>query len=112
MMVQLLHKLKITSNDGGEPLLKVVKNPVVDHLPPGATKLAITGGVEDVVNLKQCVKNIENPRGYAVALTCNPNGICSVPWSDISINISQYLCSTTTLVGRVVSSFEEKFAIL
>jgi hypothetical protein len=33
--VQLLHKLKIRSADGGEILLRVIKNPISAHLPPG-----------------------------------------------------------------------------
>ncbi|EAU80576.2 nucleolar essential protein 1 [Coprinopsis cinerea okayama7 len=33
-MVQLLHKLSIRGVNGPEKLLKVIKNPVVDHLPP------------------------------------------------------------------------------
>ncbi|KAG2014019.1 nucleolar essential protein 1 [Coprinopsis cinerea AmutBmut pab1-1] len=32
--VQLLHKLSIRGVNGPEKLLKVIKNPVVDHLPP------------------------------------------------------------------------------
>jgi rRNA small subunit pseudouridine methyltransferase Nep1 len=35
LMVQLLHKLKIRSADGGEMLLKVIKNPMSRHLPAG-----------------------------------------------------------------------------
>jgi rRNA small subunit pseudouridine methyltransferase Nep1 len=33
--VQLLHRLKIRSADGNETLLKVIKNPMSRHLPPG-----------------------------------------------------------------------------
>lgn len=35
LMVQLLHKLKIRSSDGRDMLLKVVKNPISNHLPAG-----------------------------------------------------------------------------
>ena len=35
LMVQLLHKLKIRSADGGDLLLKVIKNPISRHLPAG-----------------------------------------------------------------------------
>ena len=36
LMVQLLHRLKIRSADGNDMLLRVVKNPISRHLPPGA----------------------------------------------------------------------------
>lgn len=34
LMVQLLHKLSIRSINSSEKLLKVIKNPITDHLPP------------------------------------------------------------------------------
>ena len=44
-MVQLLHKLSIRAANGPHKLLKVIKNPVTDHLPPNAriTLLSVTG---------------------------------------------------------------------
>jgi len=38
--VQLLHKLSIRGVNGPEKLLKVIKNPVIDHLPPDTIKLS------------------------------------------------------------------------
>ena len=35
LMVQLLHRLKIRSADGHDMLLRVIKNPMSRHLPPG-----------------------------------------------------------------------------
>jgi len=39
-LVQLLHKLSIRGVNGPEKLLKVVKNPIIDHLPPNTIKLS------------------------------------------------------------------------
>jgi len=39
-LVQLLHKLSIRGVNGPEKLLKVVKNPIVDHLPPNTIKIS------------------------------------------------------------------------
>eukprot|EP00124_Ichthyophonus_hoferi_P003181 Ihof_evm9s261 gene=Ihof_evmTU9s261 len=39
LMVQLLHKLSIRSTDGPEKLLKVIKNPITDHLPINCRKI-------------------------------------------------------------------------
>ncbi|KAL9989642.1 hypothetical protein ACROYT_G004209 [Oculina patagonica] len=39
LMVQLLHKLSIHAADGPQKLLKVIKNPVTDHLPTGCRKI-------------------------------------------------------------------------
>ena len=40
LLVQLLHKLSIRGVNGPEKLLKVVKNPIIDHLPPNTIKLS------------------------------------------------------------------------
>ena len=37
-MVQLLHKYHITAADSKVKLIKVIKNPVTDHLPPGESQ--------------------------------------------------------------------------
>lgn len=55
--VQLLHKLKVRSADGKATLLKVVKNPISRHLPPGCKVygMSVTG-------------NLYNPMALACAL--------------------------------------------
>jgi rRNA small subunit pseudouridine methyltransferase Nep1 len=40
LMVQLLHKLYIRSDDGPQKLFRVIKNPVTDYLPPDCLKLS------------------------------------------------------------------------
>jgi rRNA small subunit pseudouridine methyltransferase Nep1 len=44
-VVQLLHKLSIRGVNGPEKLLKVVKNPVTDHLPPNTIKLSASSSL-------------------------------------------------------------------
>merc|ERR1711920_898947 len=42
LMVQLLHTLKIRSSDGKTTLLKVIKNPIDNHLPPNAKRYGMS----------------------------------------------------------------------
>lgn len=37
--VQLLHKLSVRAADGPQKLLRMIKNPVSDHLPPGCPRI-------------------------------------------------------------------------
>lgn len=39
-IVQLLHRLSIRSINGSEKLLKVIKNPITDHLPTLSHKIS------------------------------------------------------------------------
>ena len=40
--VQLLHKLSIRSVNGSQKLLRVIKNPVTDHLPTNSYKITFS----------------------------------------------------------------------
>ena len=40
LMVQLLHKYSITAAESSVKLMKVIKNPVSDHLPAGKERAA------------------------------------------------------------------------
>jgi rRNA small subunit pseudouridine methyltransferase Nep1 len=39
LTVQLLHDLSISAKGSTQKLLKVIKNPITDHLPPGCKKI-------------------------------------------------------------------------
>lgn len=48
-IVQLLHKLSIRATNGPDKLLKVIKNPITDHLPPNVKKIGMSVVVVAVV---------------------------------------------------------------
>lgn len=47
-VVQLLHNLRVRAADSNETLLKVIKNPVTDHLPTGCTVVGLEVDAECV----------------------------------------------------------------
>lgn len=55
LMVKLLFKLKIRSASGDATLLKVIRNPIIDHLPPGCRKIACSFSANKLVDLKDYV---------------------------------------------------------
>ncbi|OLN87673.1 Ribosomal RNA small subunit methyltransferase NEP1 [Colletotrichum chlorophyti] len=42
LMVQLLHRLSIRSTNSQEKLLRVIQNPITDHLPPNCRKVTLS----------------------------------------------------------------------
>ena len=42
ILVQLLHKFSVKASDGSLKLLKVIKNPITDHLPVGCKKIGMS----------------------------------------------------------------------
>jgi rRNA small subunit pseudouridine methyltransferase Nep1 len=60
-MVQLLHKFSIKASDSSARLLKVIKNPVTDHLPVGCKKYLMSYGAEKIVKAADLVPKDEEP---------------------------------------------------
>ncbi|XP_068813176.1 ribosomal RNA small subunit methyltransferase NEP1 isoform X1 [Struthio camelus] len=59
LMVQLLHKLSVRAADGPQKLLKVIKNPVSDHLPVGCMKIGTSFAVPKVSDPRELVPAAE-----------------------------------------------------
>lgn len=57
LMVELIQKLKVRSTNGTEPLLQVVRNPVVSHLPMGQRRVACTYNCERIVDVREHAKD-------------------------------------------------------
>ena len=55
--VQLLHKFSIRASDGPMKLLKVIRNPVTDHLPVGCRKIGTS------VSSDKVVRPVDIPQG-------------------------------------------------
>ena len=55
VVVQLLHKFSIRATETSIKLLKVIKNPITDHLPVGCRKLCTSFSSEKVVPPKDLV---------------------------------------------------------
>lgn len=57
--VQLLHKYSVRASDGPMKLLKVIKNPVSNHLPVGCRKVLMSFNTKKVVNPRELVSSEE-----------------------------------------------------
>src|SRR5690606_37003046 len=57
LMVQLLHKLSIRSTTSPEMLLRVIKNPVTQYLPPNCRKVTLSWEAP-VFNVREYVQGL------------------------------------------------------
>lgn len=113
-VVQLLHKLKIRSSDSSDMLLKVIRNPVTDHLPIGSLKIgtSVTG---DLVDIRELASNVVGPNPTAPIVFCvgsHASGPAEVNWTDKSVAISKYPLSASVALGRICNAFEGIWNIL
>jgi len=111
LMVQLLHKLKIRASDGPEVLLKVIKNPITNHLPAGAKKIgtSVTG---KLVDLKEYVPTLPQDQPVVYMFGSHASGPAVVDWTEETIALSKYPLSAATAIGRLLNSYENHWGIL
>ena len=62
-MVNLLEKFSVRAGDAPIKLLKVIKNPVTNYLPPGCKKTLFTFKADGVVRPRKVFKQLFNPLG-------------------------------------------------
>jgi rRNA small subunit pseudouridine methyltransferase Nep1 len=65
ILVQLLHRFSVRASDGPMKLLKVIKNPVEDHLPVGCRKLLTSFSAGQVKHPRELVPS-EDPVAIVV----------------------------------------------
>ena len=95
-VVQLLDKMKIRAQSGDECLLKVVKNPVTDHLPTGAHIFgtSVTGTLVDPLDFAEVLtentdKNT-NTDSYVFVFGTFAHGHLDLDYVEGLLSFSQY----------------------
>ncbi|XP_074642930.1 ribosomal RNA small subunit methyltransferase NEP1-like [Tubulanus polymorphus] len=109
LMVQLLHKLSIHSADGNQKLLKVIKNPVSQHLPTGCMKVAMSFSAKQVVEPKTLVPE-DAP--IVIVIGAMAHGSVDVDYTEKTYSISNYPLSGALTCAKICNAFEEVWKIL
>ncbi|KAF7301091.1 hypothetical protein MIND_00673100 [Mycena indigotica] len=113
LMVQLLHKLSIRGVNGPEKLLKVVRNPVIDHLPPNTIKLTLSGDAP-TVKLSTYLKALPTTHSIAVFVGAMARGRDDFAdaYVDEKISISEYALSASVACGKFCCALEDLWDII
>lgn len=97
---------------GPHKLLKVIKNPVTDHLPPNCKVVAMsfTG---KLVNLPDYVPRLPQ-KDAPVVFVCGAmaHGKVESDYADELIAISEYPLSAAAALGRLCNTWENHLGIL
>uniref|UniRef100_A0A1A7XMS4 18S rRNA (pseudouridine(1248)-N1)-methyltransferase n=1 Tax=Iconisemion striatum TaxID=60296 RepID=A0A1A7XMS4_9TELE len=108
LMVQLLHKLSVRAADGSEKLLKLIKNPVSDHLPPGCPHIATSFSAGEPVCPRTLVP--EGPAAFVIGAFAH--GSVNVDYTEKIVSISNYPLSAALTCAKICSAFEEVWGVL
>ncbi|XP_060578926.1 ribosomal RNA small subunit methyltransferase NEP1-like [Ruditapes philippinarum] len=109
LMVQLLHKLSIHAADGPQKLLKVIKNPVTDHLPIGCKKIGMSFKAEKCVDPRTLVPS-DDPVVFVVGAMAH--GSIDTDYTEEEYSISNYPLSAALTCAKLCNAFEEKWDIM
>ncbi|XP_057665255.1 ribosomal RNA small subunit methyltransferase NEP1 [Diorhabda carinulata] len=109
LMVQLLHKFSVRAEDGPK-LLKVIKNPITDHLPVGVKKIGTSFGAKQVKNCRELVPKDEEP--IAIVIGAIARGSIEVDYTEDFFSISNYPLSAALTCTKLCSAFEEEWNVL
>ncbi|CAG5115756.1 unnamed protein product [Candidula unifasciata] len=108
LMVQLLDKLSIRASDGPQKLLKVIKNPVSDHLTTGCPKFAMSYSADKVIDVRDVVPR-HGPAVFVIGAMAH--GSVSPDYTERSFSISNYPLSAAITCSKVCSAFEEVWGV-
>ncbi|XP_038244360.1 ribosomal RNA small subunit methyltransferase NEP1 isoform X2 [Dermochelys coriacea] len=109
LMVQLLHKLSVRAADGPQKLLKVIKNPVTDHLPVGCMKIGTSFSVPNVTDVRELVPTAEP---VAIVVGAFAHGLLNVNYTEKMISISNYPLSAALTCAKITTAFEEAWGVV
>ncbi|KAH8105431.1 nucleolar essential protein 1 [Cristinia sonorae] len=113
LMVQLLHKLSIRGVNGPEKLLKVIKNPITDHLPANTVKLTLSGDAP-TQRLSSYLPTLPETHNIAVFVGAMARGKDDFAdgYVDHKISISDYPLSASVACGKFCCALEELWDIV
>ncbi|XP_005038587.1 PREDICTED: ribosomal RNA small subunit methyltransferase NEP1 [Ficedula albicollis] len=109
LMVQLLHKLSVRAADGPQKLLKVIKNPVSDHLPVGCMKIGTSFAVSQVSDLRELVPAAEP---VVIVVGAFAHGSVNVDYTEKMVSISNYPLSAALTCAKITTAFEEVWGVV
>ena len=110
----MLHKLSIRSLTGTEKLLKVIKNPITDHLPTNCVKITMSSDAP-VVKTSHYVTTLPKDKSicfFVGAFASGPDEFANVYGLDDKIGVSEYNLSASITCGKICNAFEDMWNIL
>ncbi|KIW02870.1 uncharacterized protein PV09_05922 [Verruconis gallopava] len=113
LMVQLLHRLSIRSTTSQEKLLRVIKNPITDHLPPNCRKVTLSFEAE-VVRVRDYIKTLGPKESICVFVGAMAKGKDDFAdeFKDDSISISNYSLSASVACSKFCHAAEDVWDII
>jgi len=109
LIVQLLHKFSIKASDSSLKLLKVIKNPVTEHLPVGCKKICLSFSADGASKASEIVPETDEP--ICLVIGAIAKGAIKVDYTEKDVCIGNYPLSAALTCAKICSAFEEAWGI-
>lgn len=113
LMVQLLHRLSIKSTNSQEKLLRVINNPITDHLPPKCRKITLSFDAP-AVRVRNYIDALDSDESICVfvgAMAKGPDNFADA-YVDEKISISNFSLSASVACSKFCHAAEDAWDIL
>lgn len=112
-MIQLLHRLSIRSVNSQEKLLRVIKNPISDHLPPNCRKLTLSFDAP-LVKVREYIEGIPDKQSICVFVGAMAKGSDNFAdqFVDEKISISNFSLSASVACSKFCHAAEDVWDII
>ncbi|KAI0388643.1 essential for mitotic growth 1 [Xylariaceae sp. FL0594] len=113
LMVQLLHRLSIRSTNSQEKLLRVIQNPITDHLPPNCRKVTLSFD-EEIVRPRDYIERLGPKESICVFVGAMAKGSDNFAdeYVDEKIAISNYSLSASVACSKFCHAAEDAWDIV
>ena len=112
-MVQLLHRLSIKGTNSQEKLLKVIQNPITDHLPPNTRKITLSFDAP-VVRVREYIDSLGENESICVFVGAMAKGADNFAdeYVDEKISISNYSLSASVACSKFCHAAEDAWDLI
>ncbi|KAI9721413.1 MAG: 18S rRNA pseudouridine methyltransferase [Chrysothrix sp. TS-e1954] len=113
LMVQLLHRLSIRSTTSPEKLLRIIPNPITQHLPPNCRKVTLSADAP-VVRVSEYVRGLNEGESICVVVGAMAKGVDDFAdgWTDDAIGISNFGLSASVACSKFCHAAEDVWGVL
>lgn len=113
LMVQLLHKLSIRLENAEEKLLKVIKNPITDHLPTKCRKVTLSFDAE-IRRVQDYVETLDADESICVFVGAMARGQDNFAdeYVDEKIGLSNYPLSALVACSKFCHGCEDVWGVM
>jgi rRNA small subunit pseudouridine methyltransferase Nep1 len=111
LFAQLLTKYKIRASENSEILLKVIKNPITDHLPMGSAIIA-TSEKSRLVDIDEYCESLNKGKPIVFVVGGTSKGDLDIDYHNDSVSVSSYPLSAAIVCAKLCNAFEKVWDIL